>query len=116
MEIYCDADYAGRPASSLEVKLENDPEFKTVTCGAEEQLSGSFVYVDLGVYEIDDGHFTAMVAQGDSDYWAGFRSFALVPRTDKAEAEFARIQERRSSKLAEIVRMREQLKALGYLK
>jgi len=116
MEVYCCKDYEGHPASSLSVRVEDEPELRTIKCNPHAEKTGKYVLVELGTYDIRDGCFDAVVAQGDRSHWAAFKGFVLVPRSDKAEAEFARLFESQATTQEEIVKTLSVLRALGYVK
>jgi len=115
MEVYCDDDFAGMPAASLRVRVEDDPDFKLVSCDTADSNSGEFVYVDLGVYRIRDGCFDIVVDNGAETDWAAFKSFALIVNNRDAQAEFTRLFGKNPTTRADFEESMELLEGLGYL-
>ncbi len=116
MEVYCDADFEGSPASSLTVKIGNEGRFKPVACDSVEEGGGQYQFLELGEYKIEDKIFSAVVDQGDSSSWAIFKRIILVPRSYRAEMEFARLLRGHTITQEDMAKDLEELKALGYLK
>ncbi len=92
-----------KPASAILVKAETDQEFKRVAPDSSPAQKRGVKYVDIGVYEIEDGYFDIVVDDADRDHWSILKGFRFIPLAAEGEE---------SPEEAERL---EQLRALGYL-
>ncbi len=109
-----DYESSGKPASSVSVKLENDPHFTDHVTDGGPAGNPEVAYVDLGVYDIDDGAFEAVLDDiaGD-DRWTCFVDFNLIPCETEQHLE----QDTSESGLTaeQIEEKQAVLEAMGYL-
>lgn len=114
MELYCDGTYAGKPASSLAVRVEGSPEFVSVSCGPTDGAEPGYVFVEVGEYDVGGGYVDLLVDDGDPSRWTAFKSCALVVPSPEAQAAFAHLFEGGPSTQLGFSQRLEQLRALGY--
>jgi len=104
-ELYTASDFGGRPATALLVKAQEETEFRKIASDCEPGNSGTYVFVDVGDFEVIDGRFRVIVDEADDKHWACVTRFRFGPISYDARPESMKsVQERQ-----------EQLRALGYL-
>jgi len=112
VEMLSRAKFRGKPASSIQLRLEDEPSFRTLTTALE---ANAFVLVDAGTASVRDGFIDAEIRPGSAPYWSSIRSIILVPRNDRAEAAFAKLFDRVTYSQGELDDMAKKLRALGYI-
>ena len=79
------SDYNGHPASSLQVKIEDESIFRTITLAHLAPEDARFQSVFLGNYTVDDEEFSITIDEGDRDHWTAISEIRLVPAGMKSE-------------------------------
>lgn len=115
LEILCDRSFSKYPASSLDVLVEDEVEFRTISCDLPPDEPARKVFIPLGKYDIVDGFFDAEISEGESTMWASFSRFALVVDSQEAMSGFLRIIETNRATPEEEIETIKKIEALGYI-
>ena len=71
--------FKGEPASAIRLKVGGDAESRLIVADDLPPEKACFQMIDLGEYEVKDGHIDVTIEQGDNLHWASLTAFLLLP-------------------------------------
>ncbi len=103
VELYSNRDHYGYPASAVQIRAEDDSEFKKIVYDRMPPEEKGWFFVDVGEYNITDEKLNLTLKGGGPEHWSLVRAFRLLATLD-SESDAQADADRAA-----------QLEALGYL-
>jgi hypothetical protein len=103
VEVWSDKDYMGHPATALELKVNDETEFRRMARDTTPSEEKGYYYIDVGNYTIENGQLVVTMKSGAPTHWTMVRAFRLL-----------RVTEVQTTSEEDAERL-DQLRALGYL-